>query len=115
MEKKRAEQLEDVRYIVDVVRQEAEESGREQDFVDHARELLAFLDYEIEYAGRAAEMFRDIITHLDFVACVDEEDYVGSSTVRYVRETLIPFCEREGGLKTSEELFAEFLARQSQR
>ena len=42
-----------------------------------------------------AELFGNIITHLDFVAALDEQDHGGSSTARYIRAALIPFCEVE--------------------
>jgi hypothetical protein len=46
-----------------------------------------------------SELFGQIVVHLDYVACTDEEDHGGSATAGYIREVLIPFCEREGGLE----------------
>jgi hypothetical protein len=59
-------------------------------------------------------LFAQIVVHLDFVASMDEEDHGGSAQAGYIREVLIPFCEQEGGLKTNEEQWEEYLARKSQ-
>jgi hypothetical protein len=40
-------------------------------------------------------MFGRIIFHLDCMARIDEEEH-GGHAAQYIRQTLIPFCEREG-------------------
>ena len=57
-----------------------------------------------------AKLYGEIVIHLDFVASMDEEGHGGSATARRIREALIPFCELEGGLKTSAEKLAEHRA-----
>lgn len=41
------------------------------------------------------ELFGRLIFHLDCMARIDEEEY-GGHAAQYIRQTLIPFCEREG-------------------
>lgn len=55
-------------------------------------------------------IYEEVVTHLDLVASMDEEDHGGSPTARRIREVLIPFCEREGGLRPNEERVAEYRA-----
>jgi hypothetical protein len=49
-----------------------------------------------------AEIFDSIVRHLDYVASIDEEIHGGSYAAQRIRETLIPFCLREGGLEAEE-------------
>lgn len=54
--------------------------------------------YTFETGGAGdvrAGLFDNMIMHLDFVACMDEEDHGGSSAAEYIRAALIPFCEVE--------------------
>ena len=59
------------------------------------------------------ELFESIVGHLDHVALIDEEDHGGSWASEHIRDVLIPFAEREGGLKTHEQWLAEFRARRT--
>jgi len=54
-----------------------------------------------------ADIFAEIIVHLDYVASVDREEYGGSNVSARIYNTLIPFCEREGGFQTDEPRIVE--------
>jgi hypothetical protein len=45
-----------------------------------------------------ANLFEQITIHLDFVACIDEEEHGGTQASRHIRKALIPFCEVEAAL-----------------
>ena len=54
------------------------------------------------------ELFAQIVMHLNYVASIDEEDRGGSAKAGYIREVLIPFCEREGDLQTDTQRIVKF-------
>jgi hypothetical protein len=61
-----------------------------------------------------AQLFSEITSHLDFVAALAKEMDGDWETAKRIREVLIPFVERTGGLKSDAENWAEHKARQNQ-
>jgi hypothetical protein len=45
-----------------------------------------------------AELLGNIVTHLDYVACLEEAQHDGTDASRYIRRALIPYCEVQEAL-----------------
>jgi hypothetical protein len=56
----------------------------------------------VDPEAQRSKIFEHIIVDLDYVACLEEEEHGGTIHSKRIREVLIPFCEREGGLKSDE-------------
>jgi hypothetical protein len=77
------------------VDQEAFQEALQASWLPRSEEILA----DVQRGGDPrGELFGRIIFYLDHVARTDEEEYDGSAA-RYIRQTLIPFCEREGRIE----------------
>lgn len=65
------------------------------DLTEREKTILALsCALERGHAGDVyAEVFEQILTHLDFVACLDETEHGGSAASKRIREVLIPFCD----------------------
>ena len=75
-----------------VVDQEAFQEALQASWLPRSQEILADI---LSSGDPRSAMFGRIIFHLDCMARIDEEEY-GGHAAQYIRQTLIPFCEREG-------------------
>lgn len=76
----------------------------EQDIV-----ARAYITDEGRVGNLRAGVLEEICSHHLVFADIEEDDYPDSSTPQMIREMLIQFLEREGGLQSNAGQWAEFL------
>ena len=79
-------------HLLSVSDQETFQEIYQASWIPRSEELLSEILSRGDLRG---ELFGRIIFHLDCMARIDEEEY-GGHAAQYIRQTLIPFCEREG-------------------